>query len=769
MRTEPVIAWVLTYALHSTLLLLLAWALTRKLVQSHGARDLIWKTALVGGLVSSTVQLAAGVVPVGGRFSIAQETIVVPQGRSDGRTVGRPAPFNTTGVAPDQADHPQAPVAEAESTVRPPDRPTVSFPKLRPTVLLLVLWGAVAAFLAIQFLAAQFLLVVRVGRRALVRDEQMLEVLDVLREEAGIKRHIRLTRAEGLPSPVALGMSEICIPDAALTELDREQQESMLAHELAHLARKDPAWLVAGCLIERVFFFQPLNRLARRRIQEAAEYLCDDWAVRRSGSGLTLAKCLVKVAEWIDTTPEPVPVSGMAEMRSHFVSRIHRLIANHALSAPPVRRWLAPAALAAVAVLVAAAPGVTAAPSATKVSLLDQTVAAAGRSDGRTLDSLARDNANSQVVSRTERNFRTSTRTNAETRTSPETVTVRPSDRPTVSDVPSAAEERILAIAQGRDTSAVTALIAALKDEDPEVRRAAANALGNRRDPRAVPALINALADSDAEVRSHVVEALANLRDPRATDGLIKALKDENPEVRSHAAQGLGEMPGAKRGYTAEAQRAADALAAVLNDVSAEVRRQAIEALKDMRGIRMADAMITALKDQDADVRQSAAEALGDMEARNAGQQLIAALADPSADVRHAAAHALGHLKDQQSAEALAKALKDSDHDVRQAAAEALGELEMAQAPQGLLDAMHDENGDVRQQAVEAVGNIRDPRAVPALTQLINDTDPDVREAAVEALSEIRDAASVDALVKAMQSKDPSVRKRAAEALGERN
>src|SRR5205085_4362095 len=125
-------------------------------------------------------------------------------------------------------------------------------------------------------------------------------------------------------------------------------------------ARRDPLWLLASCLIERVFFFQPLNRIARRRIQESAEYLCDDWAARRSGSGLTLAKCLVKVAEWIDTTPEPVPVSGMAEMRSHFVSRIHRLISNHALSAQPTRGWLVPVALGAVALIVAAAPGVTA-------------------------------------------------------------------------------------------------------------------------------------------------------------------------------------------------------------------------------------------------------------------------------------------------------------------------------------------------------------------------------------------------------------------------
>ena len=39
----------------------------------------------------------------------------------------------------------------------------------------------------------------------------------------------------------------------------------MLAHEIAHLVRRDPQWLVLARAIEMVFFFQPLNRLARRR------------------------------------------------------------------------------------------------------------------------------------------------------------------------------------------------------------------------------------------------------------------------------------------------------------------------------------------------------------------------------------------------------------------------------------------------------------------------------------------------------------------------
>ena len=84
-RSEPVFAWLLTYAVHSTLLLGLAWVLTRNLVQSHGARDLIWKTALLGGLISSSIQVIAGIRPVAGNYALQSAA-----GGQDGQTTGRP-------------------------------------------------------------------------------------------------------------------------------------------------------------------------------------------------------------------------------------------------------------------------------------------------------------------------------------------------------------------------------------------------------------------------------------------------------------------------------------------------------------------------------------------------------------------------------------------------------------------------------------------------------------------------------------------------------
>ena len=62
---------------------------------------------------------------------------------------------------------------------------------------------------------------------------------------------------------------EIVVPGQAVQGLSLAHQESLLAHELAHVLRRDPAWRLVALLVERVLFFQPLNRLASRRVAQS--------------------------------------------------------------------------------------------------------------------------------------------------------------------------------------------------------------------------------------------------------------------------------------------------------------------------------------------------------------------------------------------------------------------------------------------------------------------------------------------------------------------
>jgi len=157
---------------------------------------------------------------------------------------------------------------------------------------------------------------------------------------------------------VALAGREICFPRRAVTDLDPEQQQNALAHELAHLLRRDPAWRWIGALVEHVFFFQPLNRVARRGLKDSAEFLCDDWAVTQTGQHLTLAKCLVEVAGWLDPRPEAAHAAGMAEPGSPLVRRVERLLGVRA-SREISTGWRVAGATALLCLVMAVAPVVT--------------------------------------------------------------------------------------------------------------------------------------------------------------------------------------------------------------------------------------------------------------------------------------------------------------------------------------------------------------------------------------------------------------------------
>jgi len=104
-------------------------------------------------------------------------------------------------------------------------------------------------------------------------------------------------------------------------------------------------------------------------------------------------------------------------------------------------------------------------------------------------------------------------------------------------------------------TAVTAALLAALKDDDQNVRSAAAEALGGvaAGDPAVTAALVAALKDDDYDVRSAAAGTLggAAAGDPAVTAALVAALlaalKDDDRGVRWAAARALSSAPSADR------------------------------------------------------------------------------------------------------------------------------------------------------------------------------------------------------------------------------
>lgn len=89
--------------------------------------------------------------------------------------------------------------------------------------------------------------------------------------------------------------AEIVVSRGAVALLDREELRAALAHELAHLARRDPAasWVV---LVARVaMWFNPAFQVVARALARDAEWLADERAAEAAGDRLALASGLLKL------------------------------------------------------------------------------------------------------------------------------------------------------------------------------------------------------------------------------------------------------------------------------------------------------------------------------------------------------------------------------------------------------------------------------------------------------------------------------------------
>jgi len=98
----------------------------------------------------------------------------------------------------------------------------------------------------------------------------------------------------------------------------------------------------------------------------------------------------------------------------------------------------------------------------------------------------------------------------------------------------------------GERADAAPQLINLLGDSDEWVRMAAARALGELRDERALTRLVATLGDDNWQVRQVVVWALSEMKDDRAVTALCSVLlSDVRVEVRRGAAEALGEIASA--------------------------------------------------------------------------------------------------------------------------------------------------------------------------------------------------------------------------------
>jgi len=321
---------LLTYLAHSTAWVVAALLLTRiHLWLSSAARHALWRAALLGPFASCALAPAW--------CRCWEWSLLQPSSMGDA-------------WGPELPRLAGQPLASALLSSSAPRAAEAAQPSGFGFMAFVACWAAVA-FVALLLLARA---AVRQRRglesRTTVTDAAWLEVLERLAQRAGIRGSVRLSHCTAVNTPFVLNAREICLPARAL-ELDREALEAVLAHELAHIERRDGLWLSAALLLQALLWFQPLNRKLRAQLQETAELAADDRAVELTGNSLGLARTLTLVASWVSGA-RFVPSVAMARAGSIILVRVARLCASSEGPSPgrfgSLQPWLALAMLAAV-------------------------------------------------------------------------------------------------------------------------------------------------------------------------------------------------------------------------------------------------------------------------------------------------------------------------------------------------------------------------------------------------------------------------------------
>ena len=176
-------------------------------------------------------------------------------------------------------------------------------------------------------------------------------------ETLGLPRVPRVYTAGARLRPLvwwAGGRVRILIPSVLVADLDDTELRAVLAHELAHVRRRDHLVRVVELLACSAYWWNPVVWWARRRMRSAEESSCDILAV--SASRLTrdrYAKSLLRVVEVMSAAPiprAPALASAADSCRdSKLLERRLRAVLTTALPASPTAGRLRVAGAAALA------------------------------------------------------------------------------------------------------------------------------------------------------------------------------------------------------------------------------------------------------------------------------------------------------------------------------------------------------------------------------------------------------------------------------------
>lgn len=195
-------------------------------------------------------------------------------------------------------------------------------------------------------LCAGALWVRRLRRRATAAiDPTLLRRFEALRARMGVAATVRLRAwtgdaVEALIGPLAAGILPpvVILPAALIARMPTEWLEALIAHELAHIRRRDYLVNLLQTLVETLLFYHPAVWWLSRRIRHERECVADALAARAIEAPRTLALALAELdrlraederALRTDGAASAFPLTlSLAAHGGSLMSRIQHLVAS---------------------------------------------------------------------------------------------------------------------------------------------------------------------------------------------------------------------------------------------------------------------------------------------------------------------------------------------------------------------------------------------------------------------------------------------------------
>jgi len=188
-------------------------------------------------------------------------------------------------------------------------------------------WMAGFCFLMARFVVG--LLQVRaIVCQAMPANRSTRETAHHCRKETGLKKPVRMLVSPEVATPMLVGVIRpvILLPVDCDQHLTGEELESVLVHEMQHVARRDPLVHFSMSLLVAVYWFHPAAWVAQWQLRRLRELACDEATIASlSNTRKAYASGLVKVAELI-SSKHPIHAVGFIERKKEMTNRVMRIL-----------------------------------------------------------------------------------------------------------------------------------------------------------------------------------------------------------------------------------------------------------------------------------------------------------------------------------------------------------------------------------------------------------------------------------------------------------